>query len=112
MAATLENTRKEMSAIKEELRYTKEELCETRKLYEGSEERNKALIGKMNKLIASQKETISDAADSSNKLEEKNKVIKKMACEIEKLENEVSDLKAHKNSTSSMTQTGNSSSGV
>ena len=41
MAATLENTRKEMSAIKEELKYTKEELGETRKRYEGSEERNK-----------------------------------------------------------------------
>ena len=97
MAATLEYTRKEMSAIKKELRYTKEELGETRKRYEGSEERNKALFGKLNKLIASQKETISDAADSIVKLEEKNKVITKMTCEIEKLKNEVSDLRHMKN---------------
>ena len=68
----------------------------TKGRYEGSEERNKALFGKMNKLIASQKETISDAADSIVKLEEKNKVIKKMTREIEELKNEVSDLKAPK----------------
>ena len=96
IAATLENIKKELATAKEELAYTREELVQTRKQHEESEEQNRSLRENMNKLIASQKELIDDAEDSTNKLQAKNVELRKMVALTNELKEEIKELKAPK----------------
>ena len=96
IAATLVNIKKELATAKEELAYTREELVQTRKQHEESEEQNRSLRENMNKLIASQKELIDDAEDSTNKLQAKNVELRKMVALTNELKEEIKELKAPK----------------
>ena len=96
IAATLDNTRKELATTKEELAYTTEELIQIRKMNEESDEQNRSLGENMNKLITSQKELIDDAKDSTNKLQAKNTELRKMVALTEELKEEIKELKAPK----------------